>query len=107
MPVSSTLQPVASCSTGISTTVTPSIPAVSTVHTSTTSLGLQEHRRIFGYRPPATTQSSRQSHVAHSSCTSTGSMVTPYTKKTNQKNTFTHRRLVTVRKGSWVSTETN
>ena len=50
---------------------------------------MQEHRRIFGYRPPATTQSSRQSHVVHSSCTSTRNMVTLPIQRKIIKNTFT------------------
>lgn len=89
MSVSSTPSSVASVTTGTSTSVALPIPTVSTVHTPSSSLALQEHRRIFGYRPPATARSNRQSHVARFGCTSTRSMVTPYTKKSNQKNTFT------------------
>lgn len=82
---SSTPSPVA-VSSDISTPVAPPIPAASSVQASTAYLALQEHRRIFGYRPPATTRSSRQSHVSRSSARN---MITPYSKKTLQKNTFT------------------
>lgn len=79
-------------SSGISIPVAPHVPAALGVQTPTSSSALEEHRRLFGYRPPAATSRSRQSHVsraASANYTSVRNITTPYSKKILKKNTFT------------------
>ena len=88
LPLPSSAIPVSS---GTPTPVAPPVPAAPGVQTPTLSSALQEHRRIFGYRPPAATRS-RQSHVsraASASYTNVRNITTPYSKASLKKNTFT------------------
>ncbi len=88
LPLPSSAIPVSS---GTPTPVAPPVPAAAGVQTPTLSSALQEHRRIFGYRPPAATRS-RQSHVsraASASYTNVRNITTPYSKASLKKNTFT------------------
>ena len=85
--VTSTSSSAALVSSHNPTPVVPPFLAPSGVHTPTSSSALQEHRRIFGYRPPVATRS-RQSHIsrfAGTGYTSARSMTAPYSKKTLQK----------------------
>ncbi|XP_028418229.1 uncharacterized protein LOC114543462 [Dendronephthya gigantea] len=87
---SSTPAPVVPAEPSSSSTFTPVITTTTNVPptpTTTSYTALLEHRRLFGYRPPASTSRiGRQSHVMRSSARN---MTAPYTKKSLAKNTFT------------------